>query len=78
MHQILLYKVRPPVSCNNHCTISLTFNFKVAREMSYQCIMWNFKDTDLKAFRLALRNFDFDYCENDIYILHVRNGVMHF
>lgn len=54
--------VHPPVSSNDHCTVSAVFNFKVKREQAYERYVWAYNDGDYVAFRYALLNCDWSDC----------------
>lgn len=53
-------KVLPPVSTNDHCTVSLFLNFKIPREHAYLRHIWQYSKADVNGFRTALANADFD------------------
>ena len=59
-------EVTPPISTNDHCTISAHFNFKIEKEKAYERHIWLFKEANFDQFREALKNNDFDVCfENE-------------
>jgi len=52
----------PPVSTNDHCTVSAWLNFKVPCEQAYDRIIWQYKNANFDNYRLALEAADFDLC----------------
>lgn len=55
-------RVDPPVSSNDHCTVSATFNFKLNEYKAYDRYVWIYKDADFHAFRVALLDHDWSEC----------------
>ena len=55
-------KVTPPISSNDHCTVGVSLNFKVKKEVAYKRIVWTYKDADFTKFRRALLDTNFDEC----------------
>ena len=51
--------VSPPLSTNDHCTISACADFKVHDKTPYYRHIWLFKKADFNQFRQALRHADF-------------------
>ena len=51
--------VSPPVSTNDHCTISARANFKIHKKEPFYRHIWLFKNTDFNHFRQALMDADF-------------------
>ena len=51
--------VSPPLSTNDHCTISACADFKVHDKVPYYRHIWLFKKADFNQFRQALRHADF-------------------
>ena len=61
--------VLPPVSSNDHCTVSAELNFKINTEHAYKRIIWQYKDANFNDFRRALSDNIFEDCfkeNNDI------------
>jgi hypothetical protein len=52
--------VSPPVSTNDHCTVSANIDFKIEKEAPYYRDIWLYKNADFDQFRTALLNADFD------------------
>ena len=55
----VLYPVSPPVSTNDHCTISARANFKIHKKEPFYRHVWLFKNADFNHFRQALMDADF-------------------
>jgi hypothetical protein len=59
----------PPVSYNDHHTVSVRLNFKIAKPHSYNRLMWDFGRADYMAFtaKIAQTNWEtcFDYDDID-------------
>jgi len=53
-------EVSPPVSTNDHCTVSAKFNFSIQTNKAYFRDVWLFKQADFDGFRNALSSADFD------------------
>ena len=51
--------VSPPVSTNDHCTISARANFKIHKKEPFYRHIWLFKNADFNHFRQALMEADF-------------------
>ena len=51
--------VSPPVSTNDHCTISARANFKIHKKEPFYRHIWLFKNADFNHFRQALMDADF-------------------
>jgi hypothetical protein len=56
--------VLPPVSNNDHCTITTTLNVPLSKPKAYKRTMWDFKNADFEKFRKELSGIDFSFCEN--------------
>lgn len=54
--------VSPPVSTNDHCTVSAMFTFNLNKEEPYLRIVWLYNPTDYIEFRELLASADFDKC----------------
>ena len=55
-------EVHPPVSTNDHCTVSALLNFKVHKEEAYTRHVWQYKEADFNQYRNALQETDFNAC----------------
>ena len=68
--QDMLYDVTvlPPVSHNDHCTISAQLKFKTYKPSAYKRHVWLYDKADFDAFRRALQVFNWDICfeTNDV------------
>jgi len=60
--------VFPPVSTNDHCTVSIKLRFKLPKEEPYLRHMWLYEKGDYDGFRECIANFDWNLCfaSNDI------------
>ena len=54
--------VLPPVSTNDHCTVSVDLDFTVAKEQPYNRIIWLYGEGDFNGFRNALMQADWEEC----------------
>ena len=54
--------VSPPVSTNDHCTVTAEFNFKLPKEEPYTRHIWQYTKGDNIKFQNALRNANWDEC----------------
>ena len=54
--------VIPPVSTNDHCTVSVDISFKIPHERPYERIIWLYKKGDFVGFRNALANENWESC----------------
>ena len=54
--------VLPPVSKNDHCTITMKCMFRVVAGAAYKRIMWNYKETNFDLYRYAIAQNNFDEC----------------
>ena len=54
--------VDPPLATNDHCTISLTLNFKVHNQANYTRHIWNYKHADFVGLNNSISNYDWDLC----------------
>ena len=52
--------VSPPISTNDHCTISCKLNFKITNKSTYLRNIWLFSKTNFNDFRQELENTDFN------------------
>ena len=52
--------VSPPISTNDHCTISCQLNFKINNKSPYHRNIWLFNKTNFTEFRQELENTDFN------------------
>ena len=55
-----------PISSNDHNSIVLDLKFKIPKLGSFKRTIWDFSSTDFNAFREALNEVDFSYCEGDM------------
>ena len=46
--------VMSPVSSNDHCTVTVTLNFKLPKEKSYYRQQWMYRDGDFDSFKNTL------------------------
>ena len=60
--------VLPPVSHNDHCTITAELKFKTHKSSTYKRHVWFYDKADFNAFRRALELFNWDVCfeNNDV------------
>ena len=58
--------VFPPVSTNDHCTITMELNFRTPKALSYKRTMWDFKKANFDQFREALASCDWQECFTDV------------
>ena len=58
-------KVEPPISTNDHCTVSVIVNFKIAVEKAYERHIWLYKKGDYQGFKNALSQENWDECFNE-------------
>ena len=54
--------VLPPVSHNDHCTISAKLKFKTHKSSAYKRFVWLYEQADFCGFRTALQQFNWDIC----------------
>lgn len=54
--------VHPPLSTNDHCTISITINLKVSNLSNYTRHLWNYKNADFIGLNEAILNYDWEPC----------------
>ena len=66
--------VTPPLSSNDHCTLSVILNFKIKREPAYERLVWIFKNANFDEFRERLSNAPWDECfeQDDVDIANQR------
>ena len=57
--------VLPPVSSNDHCTISMELNFRVPNSQSYTRTMWDFKNANFDNFRDAISRYNWQELLNN-------------
>ena len=43
--------VEPPVSINDHCTVGMKMNFKVASDTPYERLVWLYENADQEGFQ---------------------------
>ena len=55
-------EVFPPLSTNDHCTISVHVKFRNSKSESYKRLMWKFSSINEINFRSQLLNSDWDNC----------------
>ena len=60
--------VHPPVSHNDHCTISTKLKFRTIKQHAYKRTVWQYKNADFAAFRDALNSANWEICfkSNDV------------
>ena len=60
----MLYDVTvlPPVSHNDHCTISAKLKFRTHKSCTYRRHVWLYDKADFNSFRNALKSFNWDVC----------------
>ena len=61
--------ILPPLSTNDHCTISVHLDFKVQKSNAYKRTMWDFSSADVLNYQQCLSNINWDHCfenSNDI------------
>ena len=56
---VVKVEVTPPISTNDHCTVSAILNFKVKKEPAYSCMVWQYSQADFNDFHLVLSKTDF-------------------
>ena len=54
--------VSPPVSTNDHCTISLELSFHTTKSHTYERTMWDFKHANFDLFRNCLKECNWQEC----------------
>jgi hypothetical protein len=54
--------VFPPVSTNDHCTVSVKLRFKIHKEEPYYRHIWLYEKGDFEGFRECISNYDWDTC----------------
>ena len=58
--------VLPPVSSNDHCTISARLKFRTFKQQAYERTIWLYNKANFDAFREALKSTNWDLCfENE-------------
>ena len=55
-------EVHPPLSTNDHCTISMSISFKMYKPPAFQRHIWLYKDADFDGLNQAITNYDWDEC----------------
>ena len=60
--------VTPPVSNNDHCTVSIKLNMRIPKERCYKRQIWKYSEGNYAGFRAALETADWEHCfvNNDI------------
>ena len=56
------YKGNPPISTNDHCSVSVTVNFKIAVEKAYTRHIWLYSSGQYQSFKNALLKENWDEC----------------
>ena len=61
-------EIFPPISTNDHCTVSCELSFKLDKEQPYTRTVWQYSEADFDLFRQELQAVDFDECfaTNDV------------
>ena len=62
-------EVLPPVSTNDHCTVTACLNFNIPSEHAYNRLVWDYKKANVEGFQSALSNMNLNDIfsdENDI------------
>ena len=54
--------IDPPVSTNDHSTLSAVLNFKVKHDESYKRLVWDYKNANFDEFRTKLCEASWDDC----------------
>ena len=54
--------VDPPVSTNDHSTLSAILNFKLKHDSAYERLIWDFKRADFTEFRKQIEETNWDHC----------------
>ena len=54
--------VLPPVSTNDHCTITLTIRFKLHKPTNYKRHIWEYKRADFHGMNNAIKEYDWNSC----------------
>jgi hypothetical protein len=55
-------KIEPPVSTNDHCTVTASLNLKPKTDSPYERLMWNYKKADTIGLKDYLREADWNSC----------------
>jgi len=55
-------RVMPPVSTNDHCTVSVDVNFSLPVDEPYYRHVWIYKKGDYESYRKYILNYDWDEC----------------
>ena len=50
-HMVKSVRISPPVSTNDHCSISLELNFRTPKVKAYKRVMWDFKNANFDLYR---------------------------
>ena len=59
--------VDPPISTNDHCTVTVNVNLKIAKQQPYERLIWKYSEGDYPGFRHGLANADWESCfEGDV------------
>ena len=53
-------KVLPPVSTNDHCTVTARLNFSIPSEHAYSRLVWDYKKANIQGFQAALSEMNCD------------------
>ena len=54
--------ITPPLSTNDHCTVSINLDFKIVKDEPYTRLLWNYKEGDYIGFKNALSEVNWDEC----------------
>ena len=52
----------PPISTNDHCTVTSEIKFKIAEVKSYERHVWQYNNGSYQGFRDELSSFKWDDC----------------
>jgi exonuclease III len=61
-------KIEPPISTNDHCTVTASLNLKPKTDPPFQRLMWNYKKADIVGLKNYLSQADWTSCflSNDV------------
>ena len=65
-HMVKSVRVLPPVSTNDHCTITMKLNLRTPKCLSYRRTMWDFKHANFDHFRDAIANSNWQECFTNV------------
>ena len=63
--------ILPPVSANDHCTVSAYLDFKIKKEPCYMRQIWKYEQADVNSLRIAIVNSDFNQAFTSRDVNHV-------